>query len=58
MFCLKCGTEIPAGNAFCTNCGEKVSAPASPDLEKTVGVFNAAPPAPAPAPLWAHGAAP
>jgi uncharacterized membrane protein YvbJ len=24
MFCTKCGKSIPAGNAFCVNCGAKV----------------------------------
>ncbi|MCL2109758.1 MAG: hypothetical protein FWH20_10485 [Oscillospiraceae bacterium] len=24
MFCHKCGANIPAGNAFCTGCGESV----------------------------------
>ena len=24
MFCTKCGTEVPEGNAFCTKCGNKI----------------------------------
>ena len=24
MFCSKCGTPIPPGNKFCTNCGQPI----------------------------------
>lgn len=38
MFCTKCGSEIPAGDAFCTNCGAKQEMEAdSSNLEKAAG---------------------
>lgn len=30
MFCSKCGTQLPEGSAFCTNCGNRVGAPVAP----------------------------
>lgn len=50
MFCKQCGSELKNGAAFCTNCGANQNATAAapaqntePDLEKTVGVFDAMP---------------
>ena len=49
MYCLKCGYKIPAGAAFCPNCGAKVQAaesarPAAVPSE-AVPQSNAVPPA-------------
>ena len=50
MYCKQCGSELKDGAMFCTNCGANqnvaAAAPAQnaePDLEKTVGVFDAMP---------------
>ena len=47
MFCESCGTFIPDGQSFCSNCGTPVAAPAAAPAEAPVA---AAAPAPAPAP--------
>lgn len=35
MYCRKCGTQITEGMSFCTNCGERVAAPAVTIEEQT-----------------------
>ncbi len=53
MFCRRCGKELLVGARFCTYCGAKQEpivvsvSNAKPDIEKTMGVFqaNAVPPA-------------
>lgn len=42
MFCVKCGSKIPDGAAFCTNCGWKVehSDISTSNKEKTVSTEN------------------
>lgn len=49
MYCLKCGYKIPAGAAFCPNCGAKVQAAESARpaavLSEAVPQSNAVPPA-------------
>ena len=30
MYCRHCGSEIPEGASFCTNCGQAVSSPSEP----------------------------
>lgn len=35
MYCRKCGTQIAEGMSFCTNCGERVAAPAVTIEEQT-----------------------
>ena len=49
MFCESCGTFIPDGQSFCSNCGAPVNAPAAAPVAATAPAPAAAP-APAPAP--------
>lgn len=35
MFCIKCGSEIPEGGAFCTKCGTRVAAPQETQPQKS-----------------------
>lgn len=35
MYCRKCGAQITEGMSFCTNCGERVAAPAVTIEEQT-----------------------
>ena len=46
MFCSKCGTQLPDGSAFCSNCGNPTAAPAAP-----VAPVTPVAEAPAPAPV-------
>lgn len=55
MFCESCGTFIPDGQSFCTNCGAPVASPApvaaaAPVAEPAPAPAAAPAPAPAPAP--------
>ena len=47
MFCRRCGKKLLSGARFCTHCGAKQepivvsTSNAEPDLEKTMGAFDA-----------------
>ncbi|MBR4914491.1 MAG: zinc-ribbon domain-containing protein, partial [Clostridiales bacterium] len=49
MYCESCGTFVPDGQAFCSNCGAPVSAPAPAPVAEAPVVAAAPAPAPAPA---------
>ena len=44
MFCTACGTENPAGNRFCANCGAALPVPsAGPDVTTTISTTGSVP---------------
>ncbi|HEU5005718.1 MAG TPA: FHA domain-containing protein [Jatrophihabitantaceae bacterium] len=44
VFCTACGTENPAGNRFCANCGAALPVPsAGPDVTTTISTTGSVP---------------
>jgi pSer/pThr/pTyr-binding forkhead associated (FHA) protein len=44
VFCTACGTENPAGNRFCANCGAALPVPATgPDVTSTITTTGSVP---------------